>query len=104
MIAFEKGTTVVVNSTKYSPFIVKGDAVISELSEGSYHITVYAKYTANTVTSYDNSEVYFTIDPNSKTSSIPEFPSWTAVPTVCSNTGNNNCETETQKRKTTKSY
>ena len=51
--------------------------ILSELSEGSHNITVYAKYIANQVVGLDDSMVYFTIDVNSNdVPSIHEFPSW----------------------------
>jgi hypothetical protein len=73
---YENGTTVKVNSTLNVPFKLNGEVALSGLSEGPHHIMVYANYTANTVIGYDESEVYFVIDTNSETSSIPEFPLW----------------------------
>ena len=76
---YENGTTEIVNSTKYSPFSINGNIVLSGLSEGSHHIIVYANYTANSVTSYDKNEEYFTIDTKTETSPISEFPEWTPL-------------------------
>lgn len=81
-ITFENGTVIIVNTTKYSGFTLNGFVVLSELSEGPHHIIVYANYTANTVISYYESEIYFTIDTNSEISFIPEFPSWTILPLI----------------------
>jgi len=79
-ITYENGTTTIVNSTKYSFYDLTGESTLSNLSEGAHHITVYANYTMNSGIGYDEKEIYFKIDMDSETSSIPEFPSWIVLP------------------------
>ena len=79
---YANGTVVIVNSTLMVPFILTGEIALSGLSEGPHNIVVYSNYTANTVIGYDESSVCFTVDTNSETSSIPEFPSWTILPLI----------------------
>lgn len=72
---YANGTSVVVNSTFFAPFILKGETTLSNLTEGPHTLVVYAKYTANNVIGYDESTVQFTINKDSKVATIPEFPS-----------------------------
>jgi hypothetical protein len=76
---YANGTTVIVNSTLFVPFIITGGVTLPELTEGSHNITVYARYQANNDVGLDNSTVYFTINTNSE-QNIPEFPAWTILP------------------------
>ena len=76
---YANGTTIIVNSTLFVPFIITGGVTLPELTEGPHNITVYARYQANNDIGLDNSTVYFTISTNSE-QKIPEFPSWIIMP------------------------
>ena len=71
---YANGTSVVVNTTMFVPFTLNGETTLSDLPEGQHTLTVYAEYKANNVIGYDESTVYFTINKDPKTATIPEFP------------------------------
>lgn len=77
---YENGTVIIVNSTLNVPSVLNGVTSLSELSEGSHKIVVYANYTANTIIGQDNATIFFNINTNSETSHIPEFQSWILLP------------------------